>query len=148
MRHRLRVGFLGIGVLLASSSFIRGEDVAKPQVLLLWPQGAPGAVGNEDKDKPSLTVYLPPTDKANGAAVVICPGGGYGALAVDHEGKQVAEWLNSIGVAGVMLKYRLGPKYKHPIMLQDAQRAIRTVRSRADECGLDARRVWLLGRSA
>src|SRR5207237_694897 len=148
MRHRLRVGFLGIGVLLASSSFIRGEDVAKPQVLLLWPQGAPGAVESEEKDKPSLTVYLPPADKANGAAVVVCPGGGYGALAMDHEGKQVAEWLNSIGVAGFVLQYRIAPRYHHPAPLQDAQRALRTVRARAKEWKIDRKRIGIWGFSA
>ena len=128
MMNRLGIGLLVIGVLLASTNFVRAEDVAKPQVILLWPQGAPGAVGNETQDKPSLTAYLPPADKANGSAVVICPGGGYGFLAVDHEGKQVAEWLNSIGVAGFMLQYRIAPRYHHPAPLQDAQRAIRTVR--------------------
>ena len=95
---------------------------------MLWPDGAPGALGNEERDKPSLTIWLPRADKANGAAVVICPGGGYGHLAVDHEGRQVAEWLNSLGVAAFMLQYRLAPAYHHPAMLQDAQRAIRTVR--------------------
>jgi acetyl esterase/lipase len=103
-------------------------ETTSPAVELLWPDGAPGALGNEERDKPSLTIWLPPAEKANGAAVVICPGGGYGFLAVDHEGRQVAEWLNSLGVAAFMLKYRLAPAYHHPAMLQDAQRAIRTVR--------------------
>src|SRR2546428_729921 len=132
MTSRLRIHPLVIAILLTSANFVRSEDVAK-QVILLWPQGAPGAVGNEEKDKPSLTVYLPPADKANGTAVVICPGGGYGFLAVDHEGKQVAEWLNSVGVAGFMLQYRIAPRYHHPAPLQDAQRAIRTIRARAKE---------------
>src|SRR5688572_13321849 len=74
-----------------------------PAVELLWPGGAPAAVGSEDKDKPTLTIFLPPADKSNGAAVVVCPGGGYQALAVDHEGKQIAEWLNQRGVAAFML---------------------------------------------
>jgi len=68
---------------------------AEPKVELLWPEGAPGAVGTEEADKPSLTIWLPPADKATGAAVVICPGGAYGFLAVGHEGKDVAAWLNS-----------------------------------------------------
>ncbi|MBX6313342.1 MAG: alpha/beta hydrolase [Isosphaeraceae bacterium] len=97
---------------------------------------------------PTITVWLPPAEKATGAAVVICPGGGYGFLATEHEGKQVAEWLNSLGVAGIMLKYRLGPKYRHPTMLSDAQRAIRTVRARAREWNLDPKRVAILGFSA
>src|SRR5437879_11760472 len=114
MLNCLRIGFLVIGILLTSTNLVRAEDVAKPQVILVWPQGAPGAVGEEEKDKPSLTVFLPPADKANGAAVVICPGGGYGFLAVDHEGKQIAEWLNSIGVAGFSLNYRIAPRYPPP----------------------------------
>ena len=96
----------------------------------LWPQGTPGAKGTDpQKDIPTLTVYLPRPELATGAAGVICPGGGYGMLAIDHEGKQVAEWLNSLGVAGFILKYRLGPRYHHPAMLEDAGRAIRTVRA-------------------
>src|SRR5438445_4739338 len=100
MMNRLRIGFLVIGIFLASIRFVHAEEVANPQTIWIWQYGLPGKVGNDDKDKPTLTVYLPPADKANGTAVVICPGGGYWFLAVDHEGKQVAEWLNSIGVAG------------------------------------------------
>jgi acetyl esterase/lipase len=118
-----------------------------PQTIPLWPQGAPGALGGDPKDIPTLTAYLPSPEKATGAAVVICPGGGYGALA-DHEGKPVAEWLNTLGVAGFVLKYRLGPRYHHPAMLQDAARAIRTVRSKASEWHVDPKRVAILGFSA
>src|SRR5438445_7468223 len=107
-------------LLLATLSPLRATDkqadTPKPQPL--WPAGAPGAVGKEAADVPSLTVYLPPADKATGAAVVICPGGGYGALAMDHEGHQVARWLNSLGIAGVILKYRIAPRYHHPAPLQ------------------------------
>ena len=87
---------------------LRAEPLAsKVQMTeLLWPAGAPGAQGDEDADRPTLTVHLPPADKATGAAVVICPGGGYGALAMGHEGRDVAAWLNSFGVAGFILKYR------------------------------------------
>src|SRR5262249_3101814 len=98
-----------------------------PKVELIWPKGAPGAKGTDEADKPSLTVFLPPKEQANGAAVVVCPGGGYGFLAVDHEGKQIGEWFNKRGVTAFMLKYRIAPKYHHPAPLQDAQRAIRTV---------------------
>jgi acetyl esterase/lipase len=105
-------------------------ETPKPQ--LLWPKGAPGAKGDTDADKPTLTIYLPAKDKATGAAVVICPGGGYGGLAMDHEGHQVAQWLNSLGVAGFILTYRhRGTGYGHPAPLLDAQRAIRTVRFHA-----------------
>ena len=115
---------------------------------LLWPEGAPGAVGSEPADKPKLTVYRAPDEDANGAAVVVCPGGSYGRLAADHEGKQVAEWLNSFGVSAFVLQYRLGPRYRHPAPLQDAQRAIRMVRARAAEWGVDPGRVGILGFSA
>jgi acetyl esterase/lipase len=120
----------------------------KPQIELLWPAGAPGALGTEQRDKPSLTIYLPPADKANGTAVVVCPGGGYGTLAVDHEGMAPADWLNHHGIAAFVLRYRLGPRYRHPAPLQDAQRALRLVRSRAKEWNLDAKRIGIWGFSA
>ncbi len=122
-----------------------------PEVELLWPDGAAGAKGEADGDKPSVTIYLPADEKATGAAVVICPGGGYGFLAMDHEGHQVAQWLNSLGVAGFILKYRhrnSGAGYGHPAPLQDAQRAIRVVRAGAHKWGIDPNRVGILGFSA
>jgi len=115
---------------------------------LLWPDGAPGAVGTDPVDKPKITVYRAPADRATGAAVVVCPGGGYRVVAADHEGKQIAEWLNSLGVSAFVLQYRLGERYRHPAPLQDAQRAIRMVRSRAKEWGVDPKRVGILGFSA
>ena len=91
----------------------------------MWKDGAPGALGNADHDNPTLTLYLPDKDKATGAAIVIFPGGGYGGLA-QHEGKGYAEWLVEHGIAGLVLKYRLGSKgYRHPVMLNDAARAVR-----------------------
>jgi acetyl esterase/lipase len=105
-------------------------------------------VGDEAADKPALTVYLPAAERSSGAAVVVCPGGGYGFLAADHEGVQVARWLNSAGVAAFVLQYRIAPRYKHPAPLQDAQRAIRTVRSRAAEWSVDPKRIGILGFSA
>ncbi len=85
-----------------------GAMLSAQKTELLWPQGAPGALGEEDRDRPSLTHY--PAASPNGAAVLVCPGGGYGALAMDHEGKQVAEFFNSFGVSAFILKYRLGPR--------------------------------------
>jgi acetyl esterase/lipase len=114
----------------------------------LWPDGAPGAKGKEDRDIPTVQVYLPPADKATGAAVVICPGGGYAGLAMDHEGHQIARWLNSLGVAGIIVKYRLGMRYHHPVPLQDAQRAIRFTRAHAKEWQIDPNRVGIIGFSA
>jgi acetyl esterase/lipase len=119
-----------------------------PASIPLWPQGAPGAVGHEDADKPSVTMYVPPADKANGTAVIICPGGGYGFLAMDHEGRQVAEWLNQRGVTAFVLKYRIAPRYHHPAPLEDAQRALRLIRARAKEWKVDPRRIGIMGFSA
>ena len=97
----------------------------------LWPDGAPGALGKADKDIPTLAPCLPDPALATGAAIVICPGGGYGHLAA-HEGADYARFLNEYGIAGFVLKYRLGSDgYHHPAMLQDAARALRTVRARA-----------------
>lgn len=120
----------------------------EPRVVTLWEQGAPGAVGAEEQDRPTLSVFLPEANRATGTGVVICPGGGYVRLAIDHEGVQVARWLNSQGVAAFVLKYRLGPRYRHPAPLQDAQRALRFVRSRAAELGLNRGRVGIMGFSA
>ena len=89
----------------------------------LWPEAAPGAKGKEPGDVPAILVSLAPSEKANGAAIVVCPGGGYGGLAMDHEGHQIAQWLNNHGIAAVILKYRHGPRYNHPTPLTDAQRA-------------------------
>jgi acetyl esterase/lipase len=138
---------LGTAFLIAGAA-LSPLAAAEPTVELLWPNGAPEAAGTEDADKPTLTVWLAPADKANGCAVVVCPGGGYGHLAVDHEGKQIAEFLNSLGVSAFMLKYRLAPRYKHPAPLQDAQRAIRTVRARAADWKIDPKRVGIMGFSA
>jgi acetyl esterase/lipase len=129
---------------------LHADEPAKASTVIpLWPQGTPGAKGTDpDKDVPTLTICLPKPESATGAAVVVCPGGGYGMLAVDHEGKQVAEWLNSLGVAAFILKYRLGPRYHHPAMLDDAGRAIRTVRAGASRWGLDPHKVAIIGFSA
>jgi len=114
----------------------------------LWPDGAPGALGQSSNDIPTLTVYVPEPRKASGAAMVICPGGGYGHLA-QHEGRDYARWLNESGITCFVLKYRLGSAgYRHPAMLQDAARAVRTVRSRSAEWGIDTKRVGIMGSSA
>ena len=120
----------------------------EPTTLFLWANGAPGALGDEDRDKPSITVFLPTKNQANGTGVIVCPGGSYTALASNHEGRQVANWLNSLGIAAFVLKYRLGPRYHHPIELGDAQRAIRLVRAHAAEYGIAADRIGVMGFSA
>jgi acetyl esterase/lipase len=122
---------------------------AEPKVELLWPQGAPGAKGDQPADKPTLTVFLPDERKAVGTAVVICPGGSYRQLCTDHEGCQIARWLNNLGVAGFMLEYRhRGRGYGHPAPLQDAQRAIRMIRARAAEWKIEPNRIGIMGFSA
>jgi acetyl esterase/lipase len=140
----------GIVLTLGPTALHHGSQApgAKPEVVSLWPQGAPGAVGTEEADKPSLTLFLAPADKANGTAVVICPGGGYGHLATGHEGHEIAQWLNAHGVAAFMLQYRIAPRYHHPAPLQDAQRALRTVRARASEWQVDPKRIGVWGFSA
>ena len=148
---------MGIGVVtMIRASLLRllcavslsSHVLAAPEVVLLWPEGAPGAVGDTERDCPSLTIYRAPAKTANGAAVVICPGGGYGGLAMDHEGHEIARWLNSFGVTGAILRYRHAPRYRHPAPMQDVQRAIRHVRSRSVELGVDPGRVGVLGFSA
>jgi acetyl esterase/lipase len=118
---------------------------AAPEASLLWPGGAPGAKGDTLEDKPRITAYVPAGDGPF-ACIVICPGGGYGGRA-KHEGEPIARWLNTIGVAGFVLDYRVKP-YRHPIPLGDAQRGIRTVRARAAEWKIDPKRVGILGFSA
>jgi len=116
--------------------------------VLLWPSGAPGAQGNDDADKPELTVFLPHGANATKTGVVVAPGGGYQHLAMEKEGFAVARWLNDHGVAAFVLRYRLGPKYHHPVELGDAQRAIRLVRTHAAEYGLAEDHVGMWGFSA
>ena len=114
----------------------------------LWPQDAPGALGEEDKDIPTLTVYSPEPDKATGAGMVVCPGGGYNGLA-QHEGEHYARWLNQQGIVGLVLKYRLASGgYHYPSMCQDVARAMRYVRASADKFGLDPNRIGVMGSSA
>jgi acetyl esterase/lipase len=114
----------------------------------LWTNGAPLAQGTADEDVPTLTPYYPEKPAPTGTAVIVCPGGSYMRLAMDHEGKQVAEWMNMLGVTAFVLKYRLGPRYHHPVMLMDAQRAIRYVRLLAPSLKLDPSRVGMMGFSA
>jgi acetyl esterase/lipase len=116
--------------------------------LPLWPDGAPGALGKSESDVPTLTPYFPPAGRANGTAVVICPGGGYGHLA-PHEGNDYALFLNQYGITAFVLKYRLGSSgYRHPRMLEDAARAVRLVRAKAEEWKVDPKRVGIMGSSA
>jgi acetyl esterase/lipase len=142
---------LMLGVLLtrqAAAQPLPPLPIQDAQVIPLWTGAAPGALGSDDTDVPAITVYLPRTVAPNTPAVVICPGGSYRALASNHEGRQVASYLNSLGVAAFVLRYRLGPRYHHPIELGDAQRAIRLLRSHAADWRLDPARIGIVGFSA
>lgn len=121
---------------------------ASPEPTPLWPDKVPGATGVEEPDRPSVRIHLPSEGKSNGAAVVICPGGGYGIIAMDHEGSQVANWFNSQGVTALVLRYRLSPKYRHPMPLHDVQRAIRYARANAEKLGISPHRIGVMGFSA
>lgn len=119
---------------------------AEGQVLPLWENGAPGALGQDSGDVPTIAVFR--AQRPNGTAILVFPGGAYGALADVHEGRQWAYWYNAMGITAFVVKYRLGPRYHHPIELGDAQRAIRTVRARAAEFGVSPDRVGIMGFSA
>ncbi|MDA0205329.1 MAG: alpha/beta hydrolase [Acidobacteria bacterium] len=144
MRHALVL----FSALLVTAPLLAQRGGAPPERVRLWAGDAPGAMGQQDEDIPTLDLYLVPPERAVGTAVVVCPGGGYRALAIDHEGEQIARWWNSLGVSAFVLKYRLGPKYHHPVELGDAQRALRWVRSRAGQYGFQSDRIGIMGFSA
>lgn len=133
-------------VICAQPDYLRAVDTPKTEPL--WTGAVPGALGTADADLPELTIYQPNRTQATGTMVVICPGGGYQNLAMDHEGHQVARWFTAHGIAAAIVKYRLGPKYRHPAPLQDVLRAIRVVRSRATELNIRPDRVGVMGFSA
>jgi acetyl esterase/lipase len=167
MKYFLPLRFILVASLLFSAARL---SAAEPEVILLWPNGAPGSEGQTAPEKieppktgqayikvssihkPSITTYLPAKDKATGAAVIICPGGGHAFLAMDIEGDNVGKWMADHGIAGFALKYRLSREvnspYKAADELNDAQRAIRLVRSRAKEWGIDPDRIGIMGFSA
>jgi endo-1,4-beta-xylanase len=157
--HRVLMVSAAFSVLLAASG---------TNLVLLWPEGGPGSKGVEEEEvwvdqgkngvkdrhvsnvhKPSMLVYLPKPAQATGAAMVICPGGGFNLLAIDKEGSDVAQWLNTLGVAGFVLKYRLPHTQRHSYTvdtaLADAQRAVRLIRGRAQEWHVDPNRVGMMG---
>ena len=122
---------------------------AEPKTFRLWEGDAPNALGTEEKDIPTVIVYMPENAKQSTPVLMICPGGGYGGLAMDHEGHQFAKWANDMGMAGVIVSYRhRGRGYGHPNPLLDAQRAIRLTRSHADDWNIDSQRLGMIGFSA
>lgn len=104
-------------------------------------------MGNEDSDKPRITVYFSTSHTTNRPAIVICPGGAYGMLAISYEGYDIARWLNQYDIVGIVLQYRISP-YRHPVPMLDGQRAIRLVRAHANEWGIDQYKIGMMGFSA
>jgi acetyl esterase/lipase len=129
-------------VFLCASALIAQPNAPIP----LWPDGAPGAQGTADSDTPKITIFLP-KGRNTGTGVLIFPGGAYAFLAMDHEGRQIAEWLNHLGVAAFVVQYRVAP-YHHPIEINDAKRAMRYVRSYAAEFKIAPDRIGVWGFSA
>jgi acetyl esterase/lipase len=162
---------LGIITTTGLVALVRANDAPAPRSMDVWPKSPPGETAKIAEEKatklsdgrtsgltnistPTITVYRPSADKDTGLAIVVCPGGGYNMLAWDHEGEQVASWLNSIGATAVLLKYRVprregtakGEPPKQALM--DAQRAISLTRTHASEWGVDPKRIGILGFSA
>jgi acetyl esterase/lipase len=152
---------LGVQCILAAAAFLALQSAGAPQPpavaaalqsmgvasMPLWPEGAPGAKGQSEEDVPSLTVFRP-AYRTNGTAVIVAPGGAYRGLAINHEGRQVADWFASRGVTAFVLRYRLGQKYLYPVPLLDAERAVRLVRSLAKEYDFAPDRIGMIGFSA
>lgn len=150
-RSCLRPLVVAMLVALGNSATAESAIAVGPEALPLWADGAPHAQGADEADTPTIRAYLPQEldgGKPTGAGVVICPGGGYGILAMDHEGHQLAKWFQKNGVAGFVLRYRHAPKYRHPVPMEDAQRAIRYVRANSEKLGVDPGRVGIMGFSA
>ncbi len=156
----LRTAFVVVAILCASLAGAQPNQAPQAQrqppapprftegqIIPLWEHAAPGAVGSDKVDTPSIAVYRAPRNPT-GTAVVVLPGGGYGHLASAHEGRPFAYWFNGLGVTAFVLEYRLGPRYRHPAPLLDAQRAIRMVRARAADFGVSPDRIGIMGFSA
>lgn len=144
LRHAIVLSAIS---LLATTSMKAAADDATPEKIVLWPKEAPNGDGTFEQAGGMLTVHRPAADKSNGAAVVICPGGGYGGLVVGAEGHGIAQWLNKHGVTGVVLEYRL-PKGRSHVPLLDALRAIRIVRANAEKWKIKTDKIGICGFSA
>jgi len=134
--------------LMAQAPAPSSADILKqlPQPVFLWPNGAPGALGTAEADKPRLYPFVP-QEKSTDAAVLVIPGGGYVNVAIGHEGFQYARWLNAQGVTAFVLDYRVAP-YHYPVETEDGMRAMRYVRAHAADYGIDPNRIGVWGSSA
>jgi acetyl esterase/lipase len=147
--RRLVFVVIGVAALVAAGLAQSSPPILQePQTIPLWSDTTPGALGTAPEDIPTLTIYMPPVTAGPMTAVIVAPGGGYRTLSMNKEGRAPANYLNSLGIAAFVLKYRLGPKYRHPIELGDMQRAIRMLRARAGEWHLDPARIGVMGFSA
>jgi acetyl esterase/lipase len=140
------IATLACSTILAAPAPTPDSSSTSPTVLALWPDGAPGALGTRPEDIPTLTLFPAPASTATGAAMVVCPGGGYRVVG---NGIEFAHWLNAVGISAYVLKYRLGSNgYHHPSMLNDANRAMRIVRANSSQWNLDPHRIGIMGSSA
>ena len=147
MYKRINSGLMIALLLLACAGGSRGES-AIPSPIELWPGGAPGATGTSDEDRPAVYPFLPPAEKNTGAAILVCPGGGFTTRAVDFEGVLVARWLNEHGIAAFVLRYRIRPLYETKDAVADGHRAMQFVRARAGEWRVAPDRIGIMGFSA
>ncbi len=140
----------GLVSMASVNALPQAQSQTPAQTVLLWPDGAPGALGSEASDRPRLSPFLVRKDAAHPphSAVIVLPGGAYRVLMTSYEGADPAKWLNHLGISAFVLEYRLGPRYHYPVELQDAARAVRWVRSHADEYGVDPHRIGVWGFSA
>lgn len=146
----LLIAFIGSIVFSAGAVVDKAVAASEPTIIKLWEGVAPGTPATKPEDEPVLLMSQPDDKSARvPTAIIVLPGGGYGGLAMDHEGQQIAEWLNSLGITAFILKYRMhGTGHMHPVPMMDGQRAIRLVRTRAKEWGIDPARIGVLGFSA
>ncbi|MCY2983788.1 MAG: alpha/beta hydrolase [Planctomycetota bacterium] len=169
----IRLHYFPIAFLSLFFAHLPECNAGEPQIVTLWPEKAPGETKElppegevpgatkfvagksiylvTNVSKPELAIYKPEPTKSTGAAVIICPGGGHNLLAYDLEGTEITQWLNSIGITGIVLKYRVpfrNPEFKCEAALQDAQRAVSVIRARAKELGIESSKIGILGFSA
>jgi len=149
LKAKIKISFFLFVITLIPLTSASDTQSAQDNAFPLWNCKPPCALGDKPEDSPTLTPYLPEIKKAKNPAVIICPGGGYSEVMVDHEGKQIAQRLNEIGITAFVLKYRLPANgYRHPVPLMDAQRAIKLVRFNADKWNIDPNKIGIVGFSA